>query len=270
MRTSLWAIIVALMLATGAVAQDVSPMKRVIDKLPKPVTAEQLSGLATDHPNAYVYFVQDFLAGRGTFKGTADGQLKAATIKALMAYCREHGIEAVCGSGPLTPGSVAAVAGAVVADLVPVLPAGWKIDTGGPEGAPGIKADIEAAGATSLTLHLSGTAVRDGYVNINLSDIVAAIPGNWAGEVTGLQSIAPGSAARHAAFSAALFSDTAYLADLFPQVQVPADGVARKLSGSAAPTPETTRLMPYVQLYVFKGDVIDTVLELSTPSFGKQ
>ena len=122
MRRSLAAVILTLTVATGAAAQDAPRLQRVIDALPQPMTAGQLASLATDTPNAYVYFVQNFLAARGLLKGAADGQLKSSTVSALLAYCRERNIEKVCAAGPLLAQGIGAVSEAIVADLVPVLP----------------------------------------------------------------------------------------------------------------------------------------------------
>lgn len=265
MRSSLSAIVLSLALMTGVIAQDVSPLQRRIDTLPRPVTAVALSALATDRPNAYVFFVQDFLAGRGLFDGSVDGQLKPGTVKAILSYCRERGIERACAQGPLLPEAIAAVALSIAEELAPKLPETWLVDDNGAHGSVGLVADIQAADTDGVTLHIHGTAKRKGYYNINLGEGPTATPDTWTGEVTAMQSTGAGNTPRNAVFGAALMSDKAYAGELFTPVPLPTAGSMERLRGSGMPPPEAKRLIPYVQLWVFEGDEIDTVIELDAP-----
>jgi hypothetical protein len=270
MQSSLSAIILALVLATSAVAQDVSPLQRAIDTLPKPVTSEQLVKLATDNPNAYVYFVQDFLAGRGMLKGPADGQLKTVTVKALLAYCRERGIETACGAGPLLTESVAAVSGAIVADLVPVLPQGWRIADNGKGGSLGLKIDLVSAGPASAVLHFSGTTAHEGYINVELSPVLTSTPGNWVTSVTAGNQRAEGKPGGDLWLRTAVLDTYGYAGELFEGARLPEGAEAQRISESGTPKEGATQLLPYVQLWVRQGEEIDTTLTLADPSFVKQ
>lgn len=270
MRSSLSAIVLTLALVAGASAQDVSPLQRRIDTLPIPVTAAELRALAKDSPNAYVYFVQGFLAGRGLFDGSLDGQLKPATVKAILSYCRERDFERACAQGPLLPEAIEAVALSIAEELAPKLPQNWLLDDNGSHGSVGLVADIQAADADGVTLHIHGTAQREGYYNINLGEGPMATPGTWTGEVTAMQSIGASDTLRNATFGAALMSDKAYAGELFSPVPLPTGGSMERLRGSGTPPPEAKKLVPYVQLWVFEGDVIDTVLELDAPTLTSQ
>ena len=269
MRSSLSAIVMVLVVATSAYSQDIAPLKRTIDGLPKPVTVEQLAELSIKQPNTYVYFVQDFLAERGTFTGTPDGQLKSGTIGALLTYCRERGIEPACAGGPLLPKAVAAVAGAIVTDLVPVLPEGWRIADNGKGGSIGLTTEVVSAGPSEAVLHFSGTAAREGYINIELSPLQASMPGNWVTSVTarGEQN---GKYAGDLWLRTAILDPTGYVGELFDGTRLPEGEQAERISASGAPKDGATQMLPYIQFWLRAGQQIDTTLTLADPSFARQ
>jgi len=269
MRSSLSAIVVALVFATSANSQDISPLKREIDGLAKPVTVEQLAALSRQRPNVYVYFVQDFLAERGTFTDTPDGQLKDSTIRALLAYCRERGIEPDCAGGPLRPQAVAAVAAAIVADLVPVLPEGWRIADNGKNGSIGLTTEVVSAGPSEAVIHFSGTATREGYINVELAPLQASMPGNWTTSVTarGEQN---GKDAGDLWLRTAILDPTGYVGELFQGTRVPEGEVAERISASGTPKDGATKMLPYIQFWLRAGQQIDTTLTLADPSFVRE
>lgn len=266
MRSSLSAIVLFIALVINANAQDVSSLQRRIEALPSPVTAAELRTLATDSPNAYVFFLQDFLSERGLFGGSADGQLKPATVKAILSYCREREILATCSSGPLKERSVEAVTAAIVADLIPVLPEGWRISDNGKLGSIGLKIELVSAGPDEAVLHFTGTAVRGGYINIELSPLVPSKPGNW---VTSVEATSRqvGKNSGGLWLRTAMFADDSYMGELFEGTQLPEGETPQLISDSGAPEDEAMMLLPYIQFWLQHGDQIDTTVTLKAPSF---
>lgn len=266
MRNCLSAIVLVLGLVSSAGAQDVSPLKRRIDTLPRPVTAVELSALAKDSPNAYIYFVQDFLAGRGLFEGSVDGQLKPGTIQAILSYCREHEILATCAGGPLKERSVEAVSAAIVADLIPVLPEGWRISDNGRLESIGLKIDLVSAGANEAVFHFAGTAAREGYINIELSPLVPSKPGTW---VTSVEATSQqvGKNSGNLWLRTALFADKRYLGELFAGTRLPEGETTERITDSGEPKDGVLQLLPYIQFWLRPGDEIDTTVTLKAPSF---
>jgi len=297
MLRSVSTVVIALALVTGAGAQDVSRLERAIGTLSSPPSAEQLAALGASNPNAYVYFLQDFLADRGIYAGKADGLLTTPTIRAIVSYCRQVGVAEACVRGPLLPESIAGVSAAVADALAPaeeepaviafeppapapdatapaaeepvaaVLPEGWRLNENG--GRPlGLLAEIVSAGRDEAVIHLTGKAEARGYFNIEFGSIQAASAGTWVTSVSAGRERAAGTDG-HTWLRTAAFDDTRYLGELFGGVSVPEGAGAKKISGSGSPTPDVTRLLPYVQLWVEAGETVDTTLRLAQPSFGK-
>lgn len=269
MRGSLSTIVLILGTTSIAAAQDVPSLQQTIDTLAKPISEEQLRELAADRPNAYVYFLQRFLADRGVFSGSADGQLKGSTIQALLTYCRESGIETVCAGGPMRSEAVAAVARAIVADLVPVLPEGWRIADNGKGGSIGLTVEVVSAGANEATLRFTGTAARTGYINVELSPLQPAAPGNWVTSVTA-RGQQDGQDAGDLWLRTAVLDDDGYIGELFAGTRLPEEEQAKRVTASGAPGEGATRLLPYVQFWLRAGQQIDTTVTLADPSFGQQ
>ncbi|WP_299627262.1 hypothetical protein [uncultured Tateyamaria sp.] len=63
--------------------------------------------------NAWVRVLQKELRARGLYGGRINGQMTARTIRAQNRFCRDHGLWAVCATGPLRGATVRAVAGAI-------------------------------------------------------------------------------------------------------------------------------------------------------------
>lgn len=269
MRGSLSTIVLILGTTSFAAAQDVSSLQRTIDTLARPVSEEQLRELAADRPNAYVYFVQRFLADRGLFSGGADGQLKGGTIQALLTYCRASGIETVCAGGPMRPEAVAAVARAIVADLVPVLPAGWRIADNGKGGSIGLTIELVSAGPNEAILRFSGTAARTGYINVELSPLQPAAPGNWVASVSA-RGQQDGQDAGDLWLRTAVLDENGYIGELFTGPRLPEGEQTTRVTASGTPDEGATRLLPYVQFWLQAGQQIDTTVTLADPSFEQQ
>lgn len=313
MLRSVLAVILALALVAGAAAQDVSRFARAIDGLSSPPKAEELAALGASDPNAYVYFLQDFLSSKGIYAGPADGMLTKPTIGAIVRYCREAGVEATCSRGPLLPESIAAVSGAVAAALAPVeaavaeepvapaanvpvaapaegpvaavaepapvaaepvaaagpaLPEGWRFSENG--GTPiGIAAEIVSAGAAEAVIRLSGTATGDGYFNIVLGTNGAPTDATWVTEVSARRESVAGTAGEMW-LQTGLMGEKGYLGELFAGVPIGDAAEAEAFTGSGVPAAGTGWLVPYVQLRVKAGDVVDTTVALADPRIGAQ
>jgi hypothetical protein len=63
--------------------------------------------------NAYVYLVQDLLAGKALYSGPKNGLLTGSTITAFNRYCKDKGIYADCLRGPISGFAVKAFSEAI-------------------------------------------------------------------------------------------------------------------------------------------------------------
>lgn len=269
MRRSLSAIILTIALTGSAASQDASRWQRAIDALPSPVTAERLGSLAADDPNAYVYYLQNFLGDRGLFKGAADGLLTSATIAALLSYCRERSIGSICATGPLLPEAIAAVARAIAEEPTPTLPEGWNISDNGRIGSVGLNVEVVSAGTTEATLRVTGKAVRQGYINIWLSPLQPSLPGTWVTSVSATSNQA-GKNTTDLWLRTAVHDSTGYIGELFDGQRIPEGDRLQRISLSGTPKEGALELLPYVQLWVREGDEVDVTLTLADPSFERQ
>ncbi len=294
MLRSVSGLVATLVLVIGAQAQDTLRLQRAIDALSSPPGADEIAALGASDANAYVYFVQDFLRGKGTYGGAVDGQLTNAAIRAIIAYCREAGFAETCSRGPLLPQSIAAVSGAIAAALAPagvdpgattpaaeaaaeptepvatpaaapMLPEGWHLNDNGGRGSLGLAVELVSAGRDEAEVRFSGTATRDGYFNIELAPNRPAAAGTWVTEVTAARESAADTTGE-TWLRTARMNEKSYLGELFPGVPINAGAEATTLSGAGTLSADTTRLLPYVQLWVRAGDRIDTTLYLADPS----
>lgn len=294
MLRSATGLVAALFLVVATQAQDTPGLQRKIDGLSSPPSAEELATLGERDPNAYVYFLQDFLKGKGSYGGSVNGQLTNATISAVVGFCREAGFLETCVRGPLLPQSIAAVSKAVANAMTPVvetaaaagpeletpaepmpeavavaeapvLPAGWKLNDNGGRGTLGLEVVLVSAGENEAVIHISGTAARKGYFNINVGPAVTSEAGRWVTQVSLARESAEGSAGS-IWLRTARFSDKAYLGELFGGISISANADAATVSGTGEPTADTTRVLPYVQLSVEEGEMVDTTIHLADPS----
>lgn len=313
MLRSLTGLVAMLALIEGTAAQDIRGLQRTIDTLSSPPTAEELASLGERNPNAYVFFLQDFLKAEGGYGGAVDGQLTNATINAIVRFCREAGVLETCVRGPLLPQSIALVSEAVAAalapvveavatpgtpepagepvlmpmveavavaeapepvsepasiDVIPTLPEGWRLNDNGGRGTLGLAVTIVSAGPTDAAIRFSGTATRQGYFNVEVGPAEASEAGTWVTKVSASRESAEGSAGT-IWLRTALFADKAYLGELFNGIRIGPGTPAAVLEGSGGPLPETTRLLPYVQLSVNAGDWVDTTIQIADPSLAR-
>ena len=292
MLRSLTGLVAMLVLIEGTAAQDMPGLQRTIDTLSSPPTAEELANLGERNPNAYVFFLQDFLKAEGSYGGAVDGQLTNATINAIIRFCRESGVLETCVRGPLLPQSIALVSEAVAAalapaveavavaetpepvtepaliDVIPTLPEGWRLNDNGGRGTLGLEVTIVSAGPTDAAIRFSGTATRQGYFNVEVGPAEASEAGTWVTKVSASRESAEGSAGT-IWLRTALFADKAYQGELFNGIRIGPGTSATVLEGSGGPLPETTRLLPYVQLSVNAGDWVDTTIQIADPSLGR-
>lgn len=278
-----------LALVTGAVAQDIPSLQRTIDRLSTPPSAEELTELGAKNPNAYIYFLQDFLKDAGGYGGPLSGQLTNATIGAIVGFCRQAGFAETCIRGPMLPQSIAAVSNAVAAALTPAaeatpaaaaaptpaetdglpsLPEGWMLNDNGGRGSLGLDVVVISAGPEEAVIRLSGTAASRGYFNIQLSPRLDSTPARWMTQVSAQRESLAGTAGE-ISFGTALMGDKAYLGELFPRVPITDGATMTALNGSGVPPADTLQIVPYVQLWVKEGDRVDTTIHLADPSIGE-
>ncbi len=292
MIRSVSGLVAMLALVVSAEAQDTTRLQREIDALSSPPTAEEINALGANDPNAYVYFLQNYLSGTGSYAGPLDGQLTNPTIRAIVGFCREAGVAETCIRGPLLPESIAAVSQALATELMPAvavveieppaevevevaevvtpavpptLPDGWRINDNGNRGSLGVSVELVSAGAAEAVFHFRGTATQRGYINIDVSPALPAGPGTWETSLEGASVAAPDTGGIVLLRTAKL-SDDAYRAELFDGVRL--DASTRRLSASGVAGDEVRRLIPLVQLWAEAGEVIDATVTLRNPSFG--
>lgn len=292
MIRSVSGLVAMLALVVSAEAQDTTRLQREIDALSSPPTAEEINALGANDPNAYVYFLQNYLSGTGSYAGPLDGQLTNPTIRAIVGFCREAGVAETCIRGPLLPESIAAVSQALATELMPAvavveieppaevevevaevvtpavpptLPDGWRINDNGNRGSLGVSVELVSAGAAEAVFHFRGTATQRGYINIDVSPALPAGPGTWETSLEGASVAAPDTGGIVLLRTAKL-SDDAYLGELFDGVRL--DASTRRLSASGVAGDEVRRLIPLVQLWAEAGEVIDATVTLRNPSFG--
>jgi hypothetical protein len=302
MRINVLGLAAMLFTVASVEAQDTTRMQRDIDALSSPPVAGEIQALGADNPNAYVLFLQDYLASAGVYAGPLNGQLTNATIRAIVGFCREAGFAETCIRGPLLPESIGLVSEAVALALAPPsapaeaaagpaeepiavaqvadetpeepetaeppsLPEGWRLNDNGSRGPLGVEAELLSAGPAEAVIRFSGTVPERGYFNIDLGPAEPAGPGSWVTSVEGSAIHAPGTGGRVLLRTARL-SDDAYLGELFDGVQLgAATGI---VSASGVAGDEVKRLLPLVQLWAEAGEVIDVTVTLRNPTFGKQ
>lgn len=286
MLRSVTGLAATLVLVAGAVAQDIPGLQRVIDRLSSPPTSEELTGLGASNPNAYIYFLQDFLKDKGSYGGPLSGQLTSATIGAIVGFCREMGFAETCIRGPMLPQSIAAVSNAVVAALTPVaekapalaaepevvevaeapaLPEGWLLNDNGGRGTLGLVVEVVSSGAAEAVIHFKGTAERRGYFGVNFEPARTIAAGTWVTQVSATRDEVPDTAGV-VRLRTAKQGEKGYLGELFDGIVIKPGPDLATLSGSGIAADDTLRLLPYVQLWVEEGDRVDITLRLADPS----
>ena len=130
-----------------------------------------------------------------------------------------------------------------------------------------MKIELVSAGASQAVLRFSGTAARQGYINVELSPLQPSAPGTW---VTSVATASKQSGAGGLWLRTALLDDSGYIGELFEGKQLPEGETLERISDSGIPPAEATRLLPYIQLWVDEGDEVDTTLTLADPSFVSQ
>lgn len=271
-----------------AAAQDIPGLQRVIERLSSPPTSEELAGLGASNPNAYIFFLQDFLKDKGSYAGPLSGQLTSATIGAIVSFCRETGFAETCARGPMLPQSIAAVSNAVVAALTPVaeaaatpepapepavaeaaeapvLPEGWLLNDNGGRGSLGLEVEIVSAGAAEAVIRFEGTATRRGYFGVNFEPARAIAPGKWVTTVSATRDEVPETEGV-IRLRTAKQGEKGYQGELFDGIVIKPGPDLVKMSGGGVATGDTLRLLPYVQLWVEAGDRVDFTLRLANPS----
>jgi hypothetical protein len=148
------------------------------------------------------------------------------------------------------------------------LPEGWRLNDNGGRGTLGLAVTIVAAGPTDAAIRFSGTAARQGYFNVEVGPAEASEAGTWVTQVSASRESAEGSAGT-VWLRTALFADKAYLGELFNGIRIGPGAPATVVEGSGEPLPETTRILPYVQLSVNAGDRVDTTIQIADPSLGR-
>ena len=84
------------------------------DADPQGFEAGLLAAFATSR-NGYVYLLQSELRRKGVYSGQLTGLADRATLSAVMGYCRDHGLSALCAQGPLRKDVASALAVALSA-----------------------------------------------------------------------------------------------------------------------------------------------------------
>ncbi len=74
--------------------------------IPRPQRRIAFTAVRWVNENLYVFLLQDALGYRGYLEAEPDGRLRAATIAALAAACRDLGEQRQCRQGPLTENAV--------------------------------------------------------------------------------------------------------------------------------------------------------------------
>lgn len=172
---------------------------------------------------------------------------------------------ATSAAAPEAPSPPVVVAEELAQVADPMLPEGWRISDNGGRGASGIAVTVVSAGATDATLHLAGTAALRGYVNIELSPMQPAEPGVWTASLTAAASAGGAEGGTGVVLRTAVYDEEAYLGELFAAVPLPVSSVATEILGSAELPSGATRLMPYAQLFVEQGAVVDITVRIAMP-----